>query len=98
VTALSFLAALGAMALVRIACLAFVAAFAAARAYRAVSMLVGRTYWSPDLVMAYQATFIEAALADDHFHPAAGDRSVITRRLPRGWVPTGRVIDVEVRS
>lgn len=30
------------------------------------------------------------------FPPAAGAESVITQRLPRGWVPTGRVIDVEV--
>lgn len=60
-------------------------------AVRALAWLVGdhrargatHIHWSPG----------QPATA---FPPAADARGVITRRLPRGWAPNGRVIDVSV--
>lgn len=97
-TPISALAVIGAITLLRFAVVALTSATARVRAHRAVSTLVGRAYWSPDMVIGYQpATFIDSALADvATFHPAADDQGVITRRLPRGWAPSGRVIDVQM--
>lgn len=83
------LAVIGAIALLRLAWGAVTSAIARVRAHRATTTQVGCTYWSLDIVESDPLAAGWLSLP-----PAADARSVITQRLPRGWVPTGRVIDV----
>lgn len=95
-TPIRFLAAIGAISLVTLVTTTILRTLVRLaderRARHATRHLVGRTYWAPDPIVASWFGYQPAVMVESPRF------AVGTQRLPRGWKPSGKVIDVEVRS